>query len=69
MITHPCRFGKTLNMSMLASFFDIRKNSSALFEGLEMADMINGRSDDTMLKTGLALLMRMMQAHYGKPVI
>ena len=38
LITRPRRFGKTLNMSMLASFFDIRKNSSALFEGLEIAE-------------------------------
>ena len=38
LITRPRRFGKTLNMRMLASFFDIRKNSSALFEGLEIAE-------------------------------
>lgn len=31
--------------------------------------MVNGRPDDTMLKTSLVLLMRMMQAHYGRPVI
>ena len=135
-ITRPRRFGKTLNMSMLASFFDIRKNSKALFEGLEitenqnlcndwmnqyptlfltfkdvdgltfesardmlraqiaqicneheyllnsktvsendkqtfrqLADMVNGRPDDAMLKISLVLLMRMMQAHYGKQVI
>ena len=30
-------FGKTLGMSMLESFFDIRKNSRKLFEGLEIA--------------------------------
>ncbi len=136
LITRPRRFGKTLNMSMLASFFDIRKNSSALFEGLEiaenqslcndwmnqyptlfltfkdvdgltfesardmlwaqiaqicnehdylldskavsendkqtfrqLADVVNGRPDDMMLKTSLVLLMRMMQAYYGKSVI
>lgn len=123
-------------MSMLASFFDICKNSSVLFEGLEiaenqslcsawmnqyptlfltfkdvdgltfesakdmlraqiaqicnehdylldskavsendkqtfrqLADMVNGRPDDTMLKNSLVLLMRMMQVHYGKSVI
>ena len=38
LIIRPRRFGKTVNMSMLASFFDIRKNSSALFEGLEIAE-------------------------------
>ena len=37
LITRPCRFGKTLGMSMLESFFDIRKNSRKLFEGLEIA--------------------------------
>ena len=38
LITRPRRFGKTLGMSMLESFFDIRKDSKALFEGLEIAD-------------------------------
>lgn len=37
LITRPRRFGKTLGMSMLESFFDIRKNSQKLFEGLEIA--------------------------------
>lgn len=34
LITRPRRFGKTLNMNMLSEFFDIRKNSKDLFEGL-----------------------------------
>ena len=37
LITRPRRIGKTLGMSMLESFFDIRKNSRKLFEGLEIA--------------------------------
>lgn len=37
LITRPRRFGKTLGMSMLESFFDIRKDSRKLFEGLEIA--------------------------------
>ncbi len=37
LITRPRRFGKTLGMSMLESFLDIRKNSRKLFEGLEIA--------------------------------
>ena len=37
LITRPRRFGKTLGMSMLENFFDIRKNSQKLFEGLEIA--------------------------------
>ena len=38
LITRPRRFGKTLAMSMLASFFDIRKDNSGLFEGLEISN-------------------------------
>lgn len=37
LITRPRRFGKTLGMSMLAAFFDISKDSSALFAGLEIS--------------------------------
>ena len=36
LITRPRRFGKTLGMSMMSSFFDIRKDSRTLFEGLEI---------------------------------
>ncbi len=32
LITRPRRFGKTLNMSMMASFFDITKDSQELFK-------------------------------------
>lgn len=32
LITRPRRFGKTLNMSMMAEFFDIAKDSRTLFE-------------------------------------
>ena len=136
LITRPRRFGKTMGMSMLANFFDIRKDSTALFEGLEisrnaalckawqnqwpvlfvtfkdidgltfasakemliervatlckmhsylafsdqinpddrkifqkLSDLVNGKPTDAMLKTSLSLLMQMMKAHYGKPVI
>ena len=37
LITRPRRFGKTLGMSMLRSFFDIRRDSRELFRGLEIA--------------------------------
>lgn len=37
LITRPRRFGKTLAMSMLDSYFDIRKDSKQLFEGLEIS--------------------------------
>ena len=133
LITRPRRFGKTLGMSMLENFFDIRKDSRALFEGLEIAgdqalcdawmnqyptifvsfrqvdgldftgayDMLtwviselykkhrylldsdrSGTSDKEIAKQlewgqaslkdtkgSLLLLTRMMQQHYGKPVI
>ena len=136
LITRPRRFGKTLAMSMLASFFDIRKKSQNLFTGLQiesrpdlcqawmnqfptlfltfkdvdgldyasardmlrsqiarlcnehsyladspsvnendrkefiqLADIVDGKPTDTMLKTSILLLMRMMQAHFQKPVI
>ena len=36
LITRPRRFGKTLGMHMLASFFDIRKNSRSFFKGLRV---------------------------------
>lgn len=38
LITRPRRFGKTLAMSMLYEFFDIRKDSSDLFEGLMVSE-------------------------------
>lgn len=37
LITRPRRFGKTLALSMLAEFLDIRADSRKLFEGLEIA--------------------------------
>ena len=37
LITRPRRFGKTLGMNMLADFFDIRMDSKALFDGLEVS--------------------------------
>lgn len=37
LITRPRRFGKTLGMSMLADFFDVRRDSSKHFAGLAIA--------------------------------
>lgn len=37
LITRPRRFGKTLNINMLSEFFDIRKDSKELFEGLSIS--------------------------------
>lgn len=38
LITRPRQFGKTLAMSMLADFFDIRKNSENIFKGLFISE-------------------------------
>ncbi len=38
LITRPRRFGKSLTMSMLAEFFDIRKDSRAIFSGLHVSE-------------------------------
>ena len=36
LFTRPRRFGKTLNLSMMESFFDINRDSSDVFEGLDI---------------------------------
>ena len=41
LITRPRRFGKTMVMRMLGSFFDIRRNSSELFEGLAIKQYVS----------------------------
>lgn len=38
LITRPRRFGKTLTMSMLAEFFDIRKDNKTLFQDLKIME-------------------------------
>ena len=37
LFTRPRRFGKTLTMSMIQNFFDVRRDSKRLFEGLAIA--------------------------------
>ena len=37
LFTRPRRFGKTLMMTMLRDFFDIRQDSKAIFEGLAIS--------------------------------
>ena len=136
LITRPRRFGKTMAMSMLSHFFDIRKDSKTMFQGLkiaedtelcdewmnqwpvlfltfkdvngltfasakemllnriaeiyndhsyllegpqvrendrkvfeQLADEVSGNPTDAMLKTSIALLMKLMRDYYGKPVI
>ena len=36
LFTRPRRFGKTLNMSMMESFFDVNRDSRAMFEELDI---------------------------------
>lgn len=43
LITRPRRFGKTLNMTMLYEFFDITKDSRAIFDGLAIMDTEFGK--------------------------
>ncbi len=38
LFTRPRRFGKSLALSMLSSFFDITKDSGKLFDGLEISE-------------------------------
>ena len=38
LITRPRRFGKTLAMSMMESFFDIRRDSRGVFQGLRISE-------------------------------
>ena len=38
LITRPRRFGKTLNMSMMAEFFDITKDSKDLFKDTKIME-------------------------------
>ncbi|MBR2728613.1 MAG: AAA family ATPase [Lachnospiraceae bacterium] len=37
LFTRPRRFGKTLNLSMMESFFDINRDSRAVFDGLNIS--------------------------------
>ena len=49
LITRPRRFGKTIGMSMLAYFFDIRKDSRKLFEDLKISrDRIMSKMDESV---------------------
>ena len=38
LITRPRRFGKTINMSMMAEFFDITKYSKEIFKGTKIME-------------------------------
>lgn len=38
LFTRPRRFGKTLTMSMIESFFDVRRDSTEIFKGLDIVE-------------------------------
>ena len=38
LITRPRRFGKTINMSMMAEFFDITKDTKEIFKGTKIME-------------------------------
>lgn len=38
LITRPRRFGKTINMSMMSSFFDITKDSKEIFKDTKIVE-------------------------------
>ena len=40
LITRPRRFGKTINMSMMAEFFDITKDSKEIFKGMKIMETL-----------------------------
>lgn len=53
--------------SYLAFSDQINPDDRKIFQ--KLSDLVNGKPTDAMLKTSLSLLMQMMKAHYGKPVI
>ena len=84
LITRPRRFGKTMAMSMLATYFDIRENSQDLFDGLEISketdlckewmtqiflDLKAGKAEKAQVFQALRTLMRMLQIYHQKKVI
>ena len=48
LITRPRRFGKTINMSMMAEFFDIIKDSKEIFKGTKIMET---RDKETVVST------------------
>ena len=53
--------------SYLADSPSVNENDRKEF--IQLADIVDGKPTDTMLKTSILLLMRMMQAHFQKHVI
>ena len=51
----------------LISSEKVNENDKAIFR--QLADVVKGDVSDAMLKTGIALIMRMLQDYYEKPVI
>ena len=80
LITRPRRFGKTLNMSMLAEFFDLSKDSRLIFEDTKIMktenaseinqyptiflSFANCRGDEENIKFSIFYLLRKEMARY-----
>lgn len=57
---------------MQAVFLSDRKRESKPFDKkifLQLVDVVDGKTTDTMLKTSLSLIMQMLHDYYEKPVI
>lgn len=53
--------------SILAGSLRVNENDRKIFR--ELADVVDGKPTDDMVKTALSLLMRMMRDHYGRRVV
>ena len=51
----------------LKDSLSVNENDKKVF--LQLADLVDGRPSDDQIKTSIALLIRMLSMHYGKPVI
>lgn len=70
LITRPRRFGKTLTMSMLAEFFDIRKDCREALEQIERRqyDKTRLKGYRTILKYGAAFFEKQCLIKTAGPI-
>ena len=60
LFTRPRRFGKTLTMTMLRSFFDIKRDSHEAFAGLAVREYLKGfEGYKSVLGYGVAFYKKM----------
>ena len=65
LFTRPRRFGKTLMMSTIESFFDIRRDSESVFKGLNISE--NHPEFPASLNASLNTPLMVFPGIYGKP--